>query len=644
MGDMARIAVIENESLIALDVARTLERAGYGILGPFEDAVSFFEATATLDDASSPSLALVDINLPGDRDGIEIAEMLALGGRTGVVFLTAHEEASTLERAKKTRPLGYIVKPFGQRDLLRTVDMALYRCTMDRRLTESERRYRTLFERDIAARFVCDRKGRIGQKNHSFETLFGSDCTDITGLLRMPERWTDALHSLDSGGVFGPVELDLRGPGGTDRRVIFALCLLPDDASGEAVISGEAVDQTEETMLRESVAQSRKMEAMGRLASGVAHDFNNVLTAIMGHATLLKGDLPSGSKALEDLDGILAASEKASALTRQLLAFSRRQRQDPRALDPAESLRGAERMLRRLVGERIAFTCEYSADMPKVMSDPAQIDQVFLNLVMNARDALEDRPNAWISARVASVRLDAARQVGDWMLKPGKYAVLEVADNGKGMTPEVASRIFEPFFTTKDAGRGTGLGLSILYGIASRSNGAIGVESRPGEGSTISLWLPAISGVPSPAETPASETTPSEKARAASGDASSADRSLVRGLRILITEDEDIVLASLARVFERAGASVVAVRNPGEAVLAAEHSAFDLLVADIALPYMNGYDLADRLAREGRVGAVLFITGKSDTDRSLAAGRPLLEKPFANDALFQAVRAALSRR
>lgn len=637
---MARIAVVENESLVALDLVRTLEQAGHEVLGPFEDAASFFDAIAPLPDAALPALALLDISLPGDTDGIGIAEALAARGRTGSVFLTAHEEETVLDRAKKVRPLGFIVKPFGQRELLRTIDMALYRWTMDRRLMESEVRYRNLFERGIAARFVCDRLGKITDRNPAFDGLFGARAADIAGMLP-DSAWEGILRTFDAGGRYGPAEHAFTLFDGSIRRVLLSLSLLSPDASDAPDISGEVVDQTEEAVLRESVAQSSKMEAMGRLASGVAHDFNNVLTAIMGHATLMKNDLPADSKAREDLEGVLAASARASDITRQLLGFSRKRSYAPQSVDPRESLRNSERMLRRLAGERVAFSCECDARVPRVMADPTQMEQVFLNLVMNSRDALEGQANARILARVLPARLDAERRIGTTVLPEGDYAIIEVADNGRGMAPAVASRMFEPFFTTKGEGRGTGLGLSILHDMAENSNGAIAVETGEGQGTTISLWLPALADAVPPHATEIRGTD--SAASPESGDAGETAR-LPEGLRILLVEDDGIVLSSLSRAFERAGAEVVAVHNPGEAVLAAERAPCELLVTDLVMPFMDGFELAGRLLGTGRASKVLYMTGKPDLDLSRADGWPLLEKPFSAERLIAAAREALRAR
>lgn len=680
---MPLIAIVEDESLVSLDIARSLAKAGYAVAGPWNSAESCLRS---LEEGVKPDLLLVDIRLSGDIDGIELARTFSERNGPGAVFITAHSDDATLVRVNAAQPLGYLLKPFGERELLGTVGIALYRAGMERKLKESELRYRTLFERSISARFLCDSNGFFTGMNEAFSALCGPSPTSFRALLGDETLWDRILSSIAGYGRFGPEELGLVTDEGREIRVLASLASLGEEGKGIVSLQGELVDQTEAAALRDAVAQVQKMEAMGRLAGGVAHDFNNVLTAIMGHANLLRFGLNADAdrSVFEDLDGIMHAAGKASGITKQLLAFSRKQPNSPRDIDLSHEVDASEKMFRRLAGEAILLTVEKGQDIPEVRADPVQISQTLINLVVNARDALEGRTDGIISITVEGRSLEKPRRIGNRELASGRYAVLEVADNGSGMPESVAAKVFEPFFTTKAEGKGTGLGLSIVYAAAVASGGAVGLETAPGQGSRFSIWLPAaprqagadeavdgkkrgtlaaagaaVSGTAgasassgiSPnlgANSGASVTDGAVKSSPATSefadpaDAIAALR-LPDGLRILLADDEEIVLGSLSRILSRAGAVVRAVRNPGEAILAAERESYDLLISDVIMPFMNGFDLAKRLKESGKTASSLFITGNPGVDRKMAGDSELLEKPFEAEDFLRAVLRAISR-
>ncbi len=680
---MPLIAIVEDESLVSLDIARSLAKAGYAVAGPWNSAESCLRS---LEEGVKPDLLLVDIRLSGDIDGIELARTFSERNGPGAVFITAHSDDATLVRVNAAQPLGYLLKPFGERELLGTVGIALYRAGMERKLKESELRYRTLFERSISARFLCDSNGFFTGMNEAFSALCGPSPRRSRRLWGVERRWEGIFSALAGDGRFGPEELGFNTDEGREIRVLASLASLGEEGKGIVSLQGELVDQTEAAALRDAVAQVQKMEAMGRLAGGVAHDFNNVLTAIMGHANLLRFGLNADAdrSVFEDLDGIMHAAGKASGITKQLLAFSRKQPNSPRDIDLSHEVDASEKMFRRLAGEAILLTVEKGQDIPEVRADPVQISQTLINLVVNARDALEGRTDGIISITVEGRSLEKPRRIGNRELASGRYAVLEVADNGSGMPESVAAKVFEPFFTTKAEGKGTGLGLSIVYAAAVASGGAVGLETAPGQGSRFSIWLPAaprqagadeavdgkkrgtlaaagaaVSGTAgasassgiSPnlgANSGASVTDGAVKSSPATSefadpaDAIAALR-LPDGLRILLADDEEIVLGSLSRILSRAGAVVRAVRNPGEAILAAERESYDLLISDVIMPFMNGFDLAKRLKESGKTASSLFITGNPGVDRKMAGDSELLEKPFEAEDFLRAVLRAISR-
>jgi PAS domain S-box-containing protein len=389
-------------------------------------------------------------------------------------------------------------------------------------------------------------------------------------------------------------------------------------------------DVSREADLEEAARQSQKMEAIGQLAGGIAHDFNNHLTVILGHGEGLRASLPPGSEQAAEVDAILAAVERSAALTQQLLAFARRQAVDVRLLDLGAVVRGMLDMLRRLLPERIELAVELAPALPPVLADRGQMEQVVLNLLLNARDAIEGG---------GRIRLETA--VGPQPTKlPGqaapapseRHVLLRVSDDGHGMDDAVRRRIFEPFFTTKPAGRGTGLGLSTVHGIVHQSGGAIEVESQPGRGTRISVYLP--------------EAAPSELARPAP--ARPAEGTQAGSGSVLLVEDEASVRRLSRRALEAAGFRVLEAEDGRRALELVAEAAPDVVVSDIVMPGMSGLELADRIAERYPEVPVLFVSGYADEaveSRPLrSAGRDLLWKPFRPQQLVDRVRQLLGRR
>jgi signal transduction histidine kinase/ActR/RegA family two-component response regulator len=386
-----------------------------------------------------------------------------------------------------------------------------------------------------------------------------------------------------------------------------------------AAFDDMAAKVAERRRLEEQLRQVHKMEAVGQLAGGIAHDFNNILTAILTFARFARDELPEGHPAREDILEILTAAERAASLTRELLAFSRRQASDPRPMVLADSVRAVEKMLRRLLGEHIEISVEANGS-GAILADADQIAHVLLNLALNARDAMPG--GGRLSVSVADVS-GAPAGAG---LPAGPLVVLEVADDGTGMDEATRARLFEPFFTTKPPGKGTGLGLASVYGIVTQAKGVIRVESAPGAGSRFTLCFPRHAAPPAveePAELPGGgrET-------------------------VLVVEDDDAVRAVVRRTLARAGYSVVEASRPSEAEAAAARA--DLLLTDVLLPEESGAALARRLVASWPRLRVLFMSGYTGGHLAgedlLATGAALLAKPFTSDALLAAVRAALDGR
>ena len=384
----------------------------------------------------------------------------------------------------------------------------------------------------------------------------------------------------------------------------------------------------EQTRLADQLAHSQRLEAMGRLAGGVAHDFNNLLTLVFGGAQFLMDELAPDDPRAEDVRDILAAAERATVLTRQLLAFSRKEVVRPRVLCLNDVVRGVERMLRRAVTERVALELRLAPELWNVRVDPGQLEQVLVNLAVNARDAMPS--GGTLLVETANV---PAPVVGSTLLlaaTPSGWARLRVSDTGAGMPPEVARQVFEPFFTTKVAGRGTGLGLATVYGIVKQAGGEITVDSTVGQGTAMTIDLPATRDMPTrPSREP--QNAPLELA----------------GLTVLLVEDDQCVRSVLHRQMNRHGIRVLEASGPAEALdLCRERpGAIGVLVTDLVMPSMSGVELAATISASRPEMRTLFISGYAD--EALLAGPEcvqarLLLKPFSEAALIAAIAAAVA--
>ena len=420
---------------------------------------------------------------------------------------------------------------------------------------------------------------------------------------------------------------------GDARRHWIANCFPIRDANRELTgVGAILVDTTERQELEAQFLQAQKMEAVGRLAGGIAHDFNNLLTVINSYSSLALGSLRREDPLYEDMTEIKGASERAARLTRQLLAFSRKQVMRPQPLDLSRLTREMERMLQRLIGEDVTLELALASDVGIISADPGQVEQVIMNLVVNARDAM---PNGGhLSIETSNVDFSSELSMTKLGRPAGQYVVLSVSDTGTGMSAETQANLFEPFFTTKGPGRGTGLGLSTVYGIVKQSGGDIHVRSEPGRGSSFRIYFPRI------------ETEePGEQRRAARP-----GKALTGAETILLVEDDDSLRHLTARILRDAGYNVLDTRAATEAVLTGTHHEgnIDLLLTDVVMPEMNGRTVAELLTRQRPEINVLFMSGYTDDDvvrrGVLATGAVFLQKPFAPEDLLLQVRTVLDNQ
>jgi len=380
----------------------------------------------------------------------------------------------------------------------------------------------------------------------------------------------------------------------------------------------------------EQLRQSQKMDAIGRLAGGVAHDFNNLLTGILGYSTLIKDKLSAGDPLLGYVEEIRKAGDRAASLTRQLLAFSRKQVLEAKVIDINATIANLEKMLRRLIGENIRLTTRPAEPLGRVKADPGQIEQVILNLVVNARDAM---PPVGGEIIVETVDVELT-DLYDWEqdVPPGPYVCFSVIDNGCGMDAITRERVFEPFFTTKEQGKGTGLGLSTVYGIVKQSGGHISVFSQPGAGTTFKIYLPRVH-----AEVERIEMAEGIDSRPHGTET------------ILLVEDEDLVRNLAKNVLLSCGYKVLEAPAGNEAIMLCEYhrGPIHLVLSDMVMPELNGRELVERLRPIRPDMRVLFMTGYTeleDADESMPVGElPLIQKPFTPDSLAQRIRRVLDQ-
>jgi PAS domain S-box-containing protein len=496
-------------------------------------------------------------------------------------------------------------------------------------LRQSEEAYRTLFERNPYPMFVYDRQtlaylavndAAVQQYGYTREEFLAMTLKDIRPPEDVPallEALVRSRPELERAGVWRHRKKD-----GSLIDVEIVAHALSFGGRPAGIVM--AYDVTERRRLEEQFLQAQKMEAVGRLAGGVAHDFNNLLTVINGYADMLLEDLGEDAPPAAHARAIRGAGERAAALTQQLLAFGRKQIVSPRLLDLNAVVADAARLLGRLIGEDILLELDLRPGLGRVRADPNQLQQVILNLAVNARDAMPR------GGRLALSTADAVLDERTAGVRPGPYLLLSVTDTGHGMSDEVRQHLFEPFYTTKGLGRGTGLGLATVYGVVKQAGGHIEVETSPGAGTTFRVYLPrAADPEPQQAPAPAGAGAPG-------------------GATILLAEDEDSVRALAREVLRTAGYTVLAARDGAEAVEMAERhpGRIDLLVSDVIMPGLGGRELAERLlARDPRL-KVLYLSGyvEDAVVRHGVARQEVhfLPKPFSPAVLAEKVREVLA--
>ncbi len=445
----------------------------------------------------------------------------------------------------------------------------------------------------------------------------------------------DAIRRF-AGGATHTTDLAVRLKDHPDEPV--ALSIAGARGLGEASVLLSLKDNSEESRLKREVAQATKMQAVGQLAGGVAHDFNNILTAIIGHCDLMLMRHSPGDSDYDDIQQVKANSNRAASLTRQLLAFSRQQTLRPQVLQLPDVISEVSNLLKRLLGETVTLTVKHGRNLGPVRADPGQLEQVVVNLAVNARDAIiakDPRGGGKLSINTFAVSADDVRKMGSDILPIADYIALEVADTGGGIPPDILPKIFEPFFTTKEVGKGTGLGLSTVYGIVKQSGGYIFADSKPGKGTTFSIYLPVHT-----ATTP----SPTKVVMPLKRDEKPVD--LWGTGTIVLVEDEDMVRAVAERALTRQGYTVMTAEN-GEAALEllARCDKPDLLISDVVMPLMDGPTMVRHARARYPDLPILFMSGYAEEQlrKSIDLDNvAFLAKPFSVQDLAEATRRVLS--
>ena len=513
-------------------------------------------------------------------------------------------------------------------------------------LRAAEVRFARIFNSTPVAIAAVDAAGQVLRPNAAFARL--AQATRKSEAARGRMSIFDLVAERDHGplrasieaasqgkGEIAPLDVSLEGAGpGRSARLFVSAADPGADEGASATIF--ALDTTEQRTLQENLAQSQKMQAIGQLAGGVAHDFNNVLTAIIGYSDLLLANHRPTDPSFQDIMQIKQNANRAAGLVRQLLAFSRRQTLRPQTLQLNDVLSELQMLLRRLVGETIQLDLAYGRDLWEVRADLNQFEQVILNLVVNARDAIHDSGRITLRTRnFPAAEVSALKEVVD--VVPADYVLVEVQDTGHGVPSEVRAKIFEPFFTTKDVGKGTGLGLSMVYGIIKQTGGYVFCDSEPGKGATFRILLPRRLGDEADeADQPIKTETPKPAA------------DLTGRGAILLVEDEEAVRAFASRALASRGYTVLEAETGADALRVAETASepIDLIVSDVIMPEMDGPTMLTELRKRGLSAKVVFVSGYADDAfaRNLPEGQDFvfLPKPFSLKQLIETVKGLMN--
>ena len=637
MSEPLRMLLVEDSEDDAELLAHELRRAGFAL--EFERVENAAGLEAALDRATW-DIIIGDNSMPGFSGTEALSLVRARGLDIPFIFVSGTMGEDLAARALEAgagdaltkgnlRRLVPVIRrelrEFGERSARRETEAAL---------RASEASYSALVERAPLGIYRSTPTGRFLSANAALARMLGYDSPEHLLTLDMArdvyadpeERRRLVEQDTYTDRVYDELEATWKRKDGARIRVQLSVRASRDKDGRVEFYEAFVRDITTQRQLEAQLAQAQKMEAIGRLAGGVAHDFNNLLTVILSYSDLLLEDLPAGSADRDDVTQIRKAAQGASELTRQLLAFSRQQVLQPKVVDLNTAVSGIERLLARVLREDIKLRCALAPDAGTIRVDPGQLEQVLMNLAVNARDAMPQ--GGLLTIETANVDLDAEYLQAHAMAKPGRYVMLAVTDTGVGMDAATQARIFEPFFTTKEVGKGTGLGLATVQGIVQQSGGFIWVYSEPDHGTVFKIYLPRVDEPVSQTESATGEDT--------------------RGTEtVLVAEDVTAVRAVTREMLRRYGYTVLEAADGATALEVAANfkEPIHLLLTDVVMPDLNGRDLAARLQAARADLKVLFMSGYTDDavvrHGILQQGIAYLQKPFTPESLARKVRTVL---
>jgi PAS domain S-box-containing protein len=629
-----RILIVEDEGIIASHIAMRLAKTGYEVAGIAESSEEAIDKISEL----NPELVLMDIRIKGEMDGIETAARIRDRFDIPVIYLTAHSDQETINRAKLTGASGFLTKPIHHTSLSTAIEMAIHKHRADRASRHQRAWMATLLGTMADAMLVVDHEGKVQYLNGPAEELTGwSDKSAREQPVALVLPLADAASGLEADDLLMPA-VEAHSPFPIPRGLIACNRLgrwfpvegeiAPSVDAGR--VAGSVITFRDASARQEAESELRqeyKMQAVGRLAAGIAHDFNNLLFVILGYTEeiLRKSALSDSDR--KALTTIRRAGDSAVSITKQLLSFSRKEPGTKQDVSLNDVIRETEDLFRRLGGINVNWHVKLDPSLGIIHADPGHLKQILMNLVSNACEAMPQSGAIFIeTANVDIPRPESALTARE------AYVSLSVADTGTGMSRETAEHLFEPFFTTREPGRGTGLGLSIVHSIVTDLGGTIHVESEPGKGACFTVYVPRAGF---------ERTTPAG--------ADPVGRESEDAVTILLVEDQESVRSLLRVYLTGAGYRVLEAENGEHAIrFAHEHAGqIDLLITDIAMPKAGGFEVARALAERRKGVRSMFISGYAqellDGTGELPSGSRFLPKPFARTEFLKSVSELLAQ-
>jgi two-component system cell cycle sensor histidine kinase/response regulator CckA len=623
----ASILIVDDDPGTLQSIGDVLERRGHAV----RTATQARAALELLTDRSVDA-AILDLHLP-DVSGLVLLQAIKTSApATEVIIITDQASATTAIEAINSGAFGYVTKPFKMDHLMATIDKALAKQRAERALWERTRSLETLIDAAAVAIVALDAAGRVTTWSRAAERMFGWKEHEVLGhsVPTIPDARRAEFDQAAARNLQGEPTLYESHRRRKDGTLIDVLSSTAPIIDAEGLVSGTlavVIDITERKQLEEQLRQAMKMEGIARLAGGISHDFNNLMTVISVRCHLVLGQLPADHPNRRDIKIIGDAGDRAASLTRQLLAFSRSQILDATVLDINDVISDMKALLEPVLREDVDLIMDLDPSTGQVTADRGQLEQIILILAINARDAMPEGGQFTIGTR--NVELDDAYVRRHVDARPGPHVVLTVSDSGTGMDAATRARIFEPFFTTKDIGKGRGLGLAAAYGIIHQSHGHITVDSEPGQGTTFRIYLPR----PEAGATVEAAIEPS---------------GLPRGTEtVLLAEDEPSFRALARELLEMLGYTVLESEDVSDALRIAEGHAgtIHLLITDVVMPRMNGRTLAKAVQGFRPDIKMLYMSGYTDNviihEGILDPGTPFLQKSFTPSKLARKVREVL---